>query len=142
MTIKITEHAVQKAFFHYVRNRQANNPLYNLIMATPNQSDADGAAWSAQRKREGMAPGFPDISVLIPKHRFHGLFVELKLPEGRLKNTQKQWLQQLNQQNYLAVALFTRFPRDLVDLVESYIQLSSREKLFLELERLNCHRIL
>jgi hypothetical protein len=38
--------------------------------------------------------------------KYHGLFVELKAPDGRLSEAQKGWLDALDKQNYCAAVCY------------------------------------
>jgi hypothetical protein len=48
--------------------------------------------WAAISKRHwlGVYPGMPDIYFLVPRGRYHGLFVELKSFKGSAKVTSRQ----------------------------------------------------
>lgn len=59
---------------------------------------------SMKAKRSGMKKGVPDLFLPIPRHDYHGLFIELKRAKGgTVSKEQKQWLNDLNEQGYLAV---------------------------------------
>ena len=57
-------------------------------------------------KRMGYVAGTPDIMILEPRGGFHGLFVELKAPAGRMTPEQKCFLEELNKRGYLATVCF------------------------------------
>lgn len=62
------------------------------IVAIPNA--AKRSQWAAmQAKREGMAPGFPDIMALAPGKV---AFLEFKTAKGRISDNQGDWLDRLH----------------------------------------------
>lgn len=141
---KFSEQAIQVAFFAWVKSElqkcsTESNEL-RMIMATPNQGDKGMGAWGYQRKYEGASPGFPDISVLVPSAGFHGLFIELKTSSGKLSNEQIAWLRRLDGQGYLALAIFTDKPSELIHLVCSYIRSRFPENIFEAIAGLNYRR--
>jgi len=115
-----TESQVQKAFFQQVRMLQPANDVWEMVMATPNQ-DTGNENYRMNMANEGMAAGFPDISVLLPRMPFHGLYIELKV--GRNKPTKKQiaWLYRLQRKGYLAVCIRTYDWFKLFEFVSEYI---------------------
>lgn len=59
---------------------------------------------AARLKKIGMRPGFPDLFVLRPTERHHGLAIEMKRTKGgTLTDRQKAWIMRLNQLGYKAV---------------------------------------
>ena len=48
----------------------------------------------------GMQKGFPDLFVAVPRGVYHGLFVEMKTPEGRASDEEKEMLTLLSGQGY------------------------------------------
>ena len=45
----------------------------------------------------------PDLCLPVARGSWHGLYLEMKSKKGRVRKSQKWWLDQLNDQGYLAV---------------------------------------
>ena len=59
---------------------------------------------AADLKLEGVKSGVPDISFPYPTGRHYGLYIEMKRKKGgKLSESQKKWLEYLNEAGYLAV---------------------------------------
>tara|TARA_R110000796_G_scaffold65782_2_gene151800 strand:+ start:12702 stop:13103 length:402 start_codon:yes stop_codon:yes gene_type:complete len=79
-------------------------------------ASANGAIRSAQQARfavrEGVMPGMPDLQICRAAGEYHGLFIELKRKEcaehkkGVLKKNQKECIEKLNEEGYLAVVCY------------------------------------
>lgn len=55
-------------------------------------------------KRMGVVPGVSDLFLPVARNGYHGLWVEMKRREGgRLSPDQKEWLDGMNAEGYLAV---------------------------------------
>ena len=54
-------------------------------------------------KRKGFSPGTPDIWIMEPVGKYHGLVIELK-PEksGKVTDSQIMWVEELNKRGYYA----------------------------------------
>ncbi len=57
-------------------------------------------------KAEGVKAGVPDLCLPIANDDYNGLFIEMKAAKGRVQPTQKQWLEDLNENGYLAVVCY------------------------------------
>lgn len=61
---------------------------------------------AAKLKAMGVKPGYPDLTLLLPRLPFHGLLIELKVPALKLKKNggaqpeQIQWGLYLQSNNY------------------------------------------
>jgi len=90
-------------------------PELALLYAIPNQvgfaSKKERGSRRSQLRAldmlaEGLQPSFPDLCLPVPilrgpDHRYFGLYVELKRPDGgRLSPKQRWWLQELRGQGY------------------------------------------
>jgi hypothetical protein len=78
-------------------------PELQLMLAIPNGGHRHKAV-AAKMKAEGVKAGVPDIFLPVARGEFHGLFIELKkLKGGRATSAQCIWLEELNNQGYMAV---------------------------------------
>ncbi len=66
-----------------------------LLMAFPLQGKRTKAN-GARMKAEGMRAGTPDMFLAVPRGKYHGLWIELKRPSGRLTPNQKDMLSLLD----------------------------------------------
>jgi len=57
-------------------------------------------------KRMGVMRGVSDFFLAISKMGYHGLWIELKVGNGKLSQEQIDFLKRKNEQGYLAVALW------------------------------------
>lgn len=128
MLVRFSESQIQQSFFSWVRSQIPHDWRYNLIISTPNQGAPNAHVHTAKLKAEGLKKGFPDISVLIPRHNYHGLFIELKTLKGKPSKEQITNIQFLNKAGHLAMIISTDKPSKLVKLVQIYLN-ESREKL-------------
>lgn len=91
-----------------------------LIHHSPNE---DAYKHARRAHAMGMQVGFPDIFIAVPRGAYHGLFVELKTPKGRLSDEQKEMLRLLATQGYLAVVARGTVP--FMGVVNKYMNLES-----------------
>ena len=59
-----------------------------------------GYGWTVRNRQMGIRKGVPDLFLPIPQKGYHGLFIEMKSPKGRLSHEQGQWLKALNTFGY------------------------------------------
>lgn len=98
-----SEHDEQTALIDWTVLMQAKWPELKLFFHIPNEGKRSPAA-ALRLLSEGMKRGVPDNFLPVPRGRYHGLWIELK----RTKNSsttkeQKQWIEDLNAQGYIAV---------------------------------------
>lgn len=84
-------------------NKQSGRyPELELLFHIPNGGKRD-AREAARFKRMGVKAGVPDLFLPVPRNIYHGLWVEMKAPQGKLTPNQKRMLEQLASQGYKAV---------------------------------------
>ena len=70
-----------------------------LCFAIPN-GGARNAVTGARLRDEGVTAGVPDLFICVPRGDFHGLFIEMKIPTGKLSAAQKQVAVQIEREGY------------------------------------------
>ena len=99
----MSEAQEQKVIFEWAEWNKNKYPELEMLMHTVNEGKRSPRV-GAELKRMGMKRGFPDISLLVPNKKYHGLFIELKADKTkRLTREQKEWLDNLNKYGYKAV---------------------------------------
>lgn len=77
--------------------------LDGRLFAVPNGGKRSKIT-AAMLKRTGVRPGVPDLVLPVPMAGYHGLYIEMKKKEGgTVSKEQKDWLQFLLLQGYMAV---------------------------------------
>ena len=57
-------------------------------------------------KRMGVKRGVSDIFLGVPTNKYHGLWIELKTPTGKLSPEQKSFIERKNMRGYFATAAY------------------------------------
>ena len=96
----LKEHDHQKAVFTWAMANREQWPELNLLYAIPNE-DKRSVERVRKLKAQGMRPGLPDLCLPTPRGDFHGLYIELKRPGGKLRPNQELWLKALASQGYM-----------------------------------------
>jgi hypothetical protein len=97
-----TESQIQKDCVAWFRRRyESIEPLFFSV--------ANGGArnaWTAKiMKDEGVRAGVADLILLIPRHGFAGLLVEMKTPDGKQSDSQKEFERLATQYRYKYVVV-------------------------------------
>lgn len=132
-----SEHDHQKAFFQWC-NLMAKReiPELRLAFAVPNGGLRHFAV-ARKLKDEGVKAGVPDILIPVARHKYHGLFIEMKQPKGHIERHQQTWLNELTIQGYFAYCCHSS--NEAIDLVNFYFGKSGKP-IKLEYEENNGHR--
>lgn len=113
------EHKLQAACVRWYR-LQYPKMKHNLF-AVPNGSKRD-VIIGAKLKEEGVLAGVADL-ILLKSNRFYGaLLIEMKTPEGRQSDTQKEWQQKITDDGfkYVIVRSLEDFQREVKQFLEDY----------------------
>ena len=98
-----TEEQEQAVIFQWAEIMVNRHPELRLLYHCPN------GGWRSKPeavrfKRIGVKAGVPDLCLPVARKGYHGLHIELKRQKGgKLREDQKQWLDDLFAQGYLAV---------------------------------------
>jgi hypothetical protein len=75
--------------------------LIKRLWAIPNGGFRN-IATAVRLKREGVLAGVPDLFLSIPRGGFGGLFIEMKAKSGKLSDSQKEFIEE-HEQDYKIV---------------------------------------
>jgi hypothetical protein len=95
------EHSEQVALFAWSSWESKRVPELALLFAIP-MGGYRPTNVAKQLKAEGARAGIPDVFLPVPRGCWHGIFIELKTPSGKVSPAQKGWLSALNEQGYVA----------------------------------------
>lgn len=95
--INLTEDAVTEAIVDYCNLRGI--PIAHV----PNEGKRS-LQYGARLKKMGMQKGFPDLIIPLPKGKYHGLYIEVKVNNNTTTVDQKNWLTILHGNGYAATA--------------------------------------
>lgn len=85
---------------HYIKHLDLPLGPYLISFANGGKRDIREAA---RLKKEGVKAGVPDLFLALPSNKYHGLFIEMKSPSGRLTENQKKYFALLTDQYYKCV---------------------------------------
>ncbi len=88
MTVKISEHSIQKSFVEWFKRQFPKDQL--CIVAIPNARKCS-YRMANYLKTEGLLPGASDILITLPG-RSRMLWIEFKSEKGKLQPTQEAFL--------------------------------------------------
>ena len=92
----------QEAIFSWCDYNRGKYPELKLLYHVPNGGKRD-AATARALKRQGVKAGISDLVLPVASAGYHGLYVELKAPGGSLEQSQIDFLQEVDNQGYLAL---------------------------------------
>lgn len=97
------ESTEQELLFRWADLAAGKHPELRMLYHIPNEGKRSPVT-GARMRAEGLRRGVPDICLPVPRHPFHGLYIELKRRYGS-KTTEEQrgWIEALNRCGYRAV---------------------------------------
>ena len=117
--MKSEESIEQIALFKWAAYMSSKMPELAAMYAIPNGGRRH-ISTAKRLKAEGLKAGVPDICLPVPRNGYHGLYIEMKSAKGRLEKHQKEWLERLGKNGYLAVTC--RGFEEARDLILAYLQ--------------------
>jgi hypothetical protein len=103
MARKRIEEKHQAAFVHWFRIQY---PKYEKLLSIIANGENVGARRMTRLKQLGLVPGMPDLIIFIARKKFHGLFIEMKQPDGHLQQNQVEVHAELKKQKYRVVTAY------------------------------------
>lgn len=100
----LTEHNEQVALFAWAEENLDNIPVLGLLYAIPNGGYRHPAT-AGRMKAEGQRAGVPDICLPVPRGKWHGLYIELKVGRNKPTDAQSAWLTALSNKGIAATCV-------------------------------------
>lgn len=75
------------------------HPELKMMYAVPNGGRRDNIE-AAHLKQQGVRAGVPDICLAVPRGKYHGLYVEMKVGDNKPTDKQNEWLANLSYYGY------------------------------------------
>ena len=111
----------------FVEQLSWEHPEVYKMLTKIEQGGSRGAAESAKLKKLGLKAGVPDYALFLPMGKFHGLFIEMKRPDGATANkavvsdAQQEWIHNLREHNYAAYVCYSA--EEALGTVKKYLKL-------------------
>jgi hypothetical protein len=99
--------------------QQCIYPELKLLHHIPN-GGARSKATAGRLKAAGVKAGVPDICLPVPRHGFHGLYIELKWGKNKATEEQVGWLGDLRAQGYYTAICYGFQPA--MDTIIDYLR--------------------
>ncbi len=109
----------QTFLFQWANLARCEHPELELLHHIPNGGKRN-AREAAALKRQGVKAGVPDICLPVPRGKYHGLYIELKVGNNKTSAYQNEWIEKLKEQNYYVVVCYGW--RVAQEVIESYLE--------------------
>lgn len=125
-----SEHDIQSLLIAWARTYQHAYPELVPLWATPNgakltyRKNASGQRYSPEANKlvaEGLLSGVPDIQLAQARGEYHGLFLEMKKPGGRVSDEQKKMIALLRGNGYRVEVCYST--REAAAVIVEYLSL-------------------
>lgn len=100
-----TEHDEQRALVELIAWHANQRPALALLYAVPN-GGARHKATAGRMKAEGQRAGVPDLVLPVARGGYHGAYVEMKRPGGKVSPEQRAWLAALAAEGYYTAVCY------------------------------------
>jgi hypothetical protein len=98
----MSEDAHQIALMSWMQLALKMRPQLAMAFHVPNGGSRNKIE-AAKLKRMGVKRGVPDVVLMVARGGFHGMCIELKSLTGRTSPEQKDWIERLTAEGYLAL---------------------------------------
>ena len=100
-----SESQEQKALFQWAGLAEQKYPELKLLHHIPNGGIRD-IRTAANLKKEGVKRGVPDICLPVSRGKYHGLYIEMKVGKNKPSKEQKEWINSLQEEGYVACVCY------------------------------------
>lgn len=115
---KMDEASEQIVLFQWVDVMKRARPELERLFHIPNERKCTPAQ-GAKLKRMGVKSGVPDLCLPVARKGYHGLWIEMKARKGRVNDRQREWIEALRQEGYLATVCYGA--REAIEVLGKYL---------------------
>lgn len=112
------EDTEQEIVMRWARMSEGKWPELALLHHIPNGGSRNKAE-AAHLKRMGVLAGVADLHLPVARGPWHGLYIEMKYGEGRLQESQKDFLKLAAEQGVYCIVCYTA--EDAIDIISQYV---------------------
>lgn len=109
----------QTFLFQWANLARCEYPELELMYHIPNGGKRN-AREAAGLKRQGVKAGVPDICLPVPRGKYHGLYIELKVGKNKTSKHQDEWIEKLRNENYCVEVSYGW--QEARDTIEDYLE--------------------
>ena len=107
------------AVFAWAAMLEGVYPCLELMYHTPNEGKRTAAS-GGRLKAKGLKKGVPDIALPCARGGYHGLYIELKVGDGKPTAEQKKYLHALDVEGYFVALAYSA--AEAIRLIERYVR--------------------
>lgn len=115
-----SEHDEQVRFFKALETLSLTEQGLKFAFAVPNGNKRD-AITGARLKQEGVKRGVPDIVIPVPRGKYHGLFIEMKVGKNKMSDFQIEYKNYLESVGYFFACCYGC--EEAIDTLMKYLEL-------------------
>ena len=101
-----SEDGHQAALFCWAAANTAQYPQLKWLFAIPNGGSRH-IAEATKMVATGLRKGVPDVFLPWPNYGYAGLFIEMKIKEGKISKDQNEWINYLSNSGYKAIVCWS-----------------------------------
>lgn len=101
-------------------------PELKWLFSVPNGGSRN-VVEAVNLKRQGVRKGISDMMLPLPKGKYHGLFIELKVGKNKPSAEQKEFILYANAVGYCSALCYGH--EEAISLIESYLNLKPNQSM-------------
>lgn len=115
---EIAEKSIHKLTLAYIKEHPKLKKYIKLILHFPNEGKRT-TSYGKMLKSMGMRKGVVDLFIAIPRRGYGGAWIELKSADGVLSAEQKEFLDDMKEQNFYTHVTWS--VKESIDIIEWYL---------------------
>ena len=117
--LRSNEETEQEAVMQWARMSEGRWPELHLLHHIPNGGSRNKRE-AARLKRMGVLAGVADLHLPVARGGYHGLYIELKYGDGKLRQTQKDFLKLAAAEGVYCCVCYTA--DDAIEIITEYMK--------------------